>query len=1077
MKKSIATLCAGLLALLSSSVVFAATVTVTPSTANPVIGTQFTLTVSGAGFPDTVGATLQLTFDPTKVAVFEPALGSGIVLAPGSPFTGGIAMPATCTPTYTSGSACNFSLLAPTVGALPTGNFDAFQIVFTALAVGSANIVLVDDGADFTWTDGTIDALPIPGITYTQASVTVVATPPEPNISVTDSVVPTSDLAVAFGNVTVATANTQTVTVTNTGGLDLTIGAVASANALALPFSIVTDLCSSQVLTPLSSCTVTVTFTPAALVSSSDDFNIPSDDPDSPTVTVAVNGTGTPAVPNIAVTDSIPDVNDRTLAFGNLTINTTTTGTVTVTNSGEADLTVGAITPPAAPFSITTNTCTAPLAPLSSCTITVQFAPGAVQAFSGSFAIPSDDPDEPSVPIDLSGAGLPVPAPVMDVTDSVAPNNDLIVPFGNITQGGTSTQTVTVANSGNADLIVGQVASVNPLAAPFTLGTNTCSGQTVAPAAFCTFQVVFEPTALGVFNDALDIPASGPGMVSFNLTVSVSGTGIAVTIPDITVTDSVGQANDLDIPFGDVDLSAAAVDQTVTVTNDGSGDLVIGVLGTGNPLAAPFSIAAGSTCSGATLAPAATCTIVVRFDPTAEGNVSDSFSIPSNDPDEATVTMAVSGTGTQSGSILIDGGSSALDPWSLAFLGGLPLLRRRRRVAALKLAMAAAAGVLAAPVVMADDTWDWDYDGVYLGAGAIGTSLQTSSAFDSALQSELGLLGIPSSGGFEDFPLGGQLYAGWMFTNMFGMEIRWSDSGNGDSDILFVDNAGARTRIGGLGASIDGFTLYGVGNWHVADRFDLFGKLGYTRQDAAFDGSVDDGGEGGAASFTASDDDVGPAAALGARWRFARHFASTVEVEYLGVDFDNTIDKPWRVGLNLEYWFGGNWIAAAAPVAVAAAVAAPPPPPPPPAAPVDSDGDGVVDASDQCADTPAGDRVGSAGCSCDVTRQLTFKTNSAELSDADKLVLDEMAENLTRLKFISGVIEGHTDSSGADAYNQGLSERRAQVAADYLVSRGIASDRLQIVGRGETDPVGDNTTAEGRAQNRRVVAKRTDCDK
>jgi outer membrane protein OmpA-like peptidoglycan-associated protein len=462
------------------------------------------------------------------------------------------------------------------------------------------------------------------------------------------------------------------------------------------------------------------------------------------------------------------------------------------------------------------------------------------------------------------------------------------------------------------------------------------------------------------------------------------------------------------------------------------------------------------------------------------GDFSDSFSIPSNDPDEATVTIAVSGSGDQSATLVIDGGSSALDPWSLAFLGGLPFLRRRRRAAAMKLAMAAAAGVLAAPAVMAaDDRWDWDYDGVYLGAGAIGTSLQTSSAFNSTFQSELGLLGIPSSGGFEDFPLGGQLYAGWMFTNMWGMEIRWSDSGNGSSDIFLVDNAGARTRLGDVGVSIDGFTLYGVGNWPVAERWDLFGKLGYTRQDAAFDASVVDGGEGSPASFAASDDDVGPAAALGARWRFARHWASTAEVEYLGVDFDNTIDAPWRLGLNVEYWFGGQQIAAAAPVAAAAVVDEPPPPPPaaPPAAPVDSDGDGVVDGSDQCADTPSGDRVGPVGCSCDVTRQLTFKTDSSALSDADKLVLDEMAENLTRLKFISGVIEGHTDSVGADAYNQGLSERRAQAAADYLAAKGISSDRMQIVGRGETDPVGDNTTAEGRAQNRRVVAKRTDCDK
>ncbi|MBN8281281.1 MAG: OmpA family protein, partial [Gammaproteobacteria bacterium] len=152
----------------------------------------------------------------------------------------------------------------------------------------------------------------------------------------------------------------------------------------------------------------------------------------------------------------------------------------------------------------------------------------------------------------------------------------------------------------------------------------------------------------------------------------------------------------------------------------------------------------------------------------------------------------------------------------------------------------------------------------------------------------------------------------------------------------------------------------------------------------------------------------------------------------------------------------------------------PPPPPPPP--PADADGDGVVDGSDQCPDTPKGERVGSQGCSCDVTRQLQFKTNSAELTADDKKVLDEVAETLTRLKFVSGTVVGHTDSSGADAYNQALSERRATTVAKYLEGKGIGAGRLKVSGAGESQPIADNKTAEGRAQNRRVVLKRTDCD-
>ena len=409
----------------------------------------------------------------------------------------------------------------------------------------------------------------------------------------------------------------------------------------------------------------------------------------------------------------------------------------------------------------------------------------------------------------------------------------------------------------------------------------------------------------------------------------------------------------------------------------------------------------------------------------------------------------------------------------------LPHSRRRPGTTALRLALAsmAAAGVLAAPAMAADaDRWDWDYDGLYLGLGVNGTSLQTSDSFSSSLPTRLpGVnFGPDASGNFEDFPVGGQAYIGWMFNRYLGLEGRYSGTADGESDINFVDGNGAKSKIGDVKTSIDGWTAYGVANWPVAQRWDLFGKAGYTWQNADVKVNVDGGQSTGSGSFSDSESDNGFAAAIGARWRFAHHWAATLEGEYLDVNFEDALDEPWRASLNVEYWFGGHEIAPPPPPA---RVVAAPPPPPPPAAPKDSDGDGVLDGTDQCPETPRGDRVGPAGCSCDVSRQLNFKTDSAELSEADKLVLDEMAENLTRLKFISGTVEGYTDSTGTDAYNLGLSERRANSAADYLASKGIASDRMQVVGRGESDPVGDNKTAEGRAQNRRVVAKRTDCDK
>jgi OOP family OmpA-OmpF porin len=72
---------------------------------------------------------------------------------------------------------------------------------------------------------------------------------------------------------------------------------------------------------------------------------------------------------------------------------------------------------------------------------------------------------------------------------------------------------------------------------------------------------------------------------------------------------------------------------------------------------------------------------------------------------------------------------------------------------------------------------------------------------------------------------------------------------------------------------------------------------------------------------------------------------------------------------------------------------------------------------------------------------------------------------------------GHTDSIGSDAYNQKLSDRRTATVREYLIAQGIAEGRMEPKGFGESQPVADNKTAEGRAENRRVVLRRTDCDK
>jgi outer membrane protein OmpA-like peptidoglycan-associated protein len=99
---------------------------------------------------------------------------------------------------------------------------------------------------------------------------------------------------------------------------------------------------------------------------------------------------------------------------------------------------------------------------------------------------------------------------------------------------------------------------------------------------------------------------------------------------------------------------------------------------------------------------------------------------------------------------------------------------------------------------------------------------------------------------------------------------------------------------------------------------------------------------------------------------------------------------------------------------------------------------------------------------------LLFDFDSAALRANAEQDLAEFAESMQDFPETNILIVGHTDSKGSADYNQQLSERRAGSAADYLSRRGLASDRLITSGKGESEPVATNETAEGRQQNRRV---------
>ncbi|MHA6193462.1 OmpA family protein [Pseudomonas wadenswilerensis] len=157
----------------------------------------------------------------------------------------------------------------------------------------------------------------------------------------------------------------------------------------------------------------------------------------------------------------------------------------------------------------------------------------------------------------------------------------------------------------------------------------------------------------------------------------------------------------------------------------------------------------------------------------------------------------------------------------------------------------------------------------------------------------------------------------------------------------------------------------------------------------------------------------------------------------------------------------------------------------------DEDGDGVPDSRDKCPGTPRGVQVDANGCPPEpvaapvveevvvvkeetiVIRDVHFAFDSDKLTANDKQRLNVIAERLRQESASARLtVTGHTDSVGSDIYNQRLSDKRAHSVVRYLVESGVPqASFVSVSGMGESQPVADNKTADGRAQNRRTEIK------
>jgi OmpA-OmpF porin, OOP family len=339
---------------------------------------------------------------------------------------------------------------------------------------------------------------------------------------------------------------------------------------------------------------------------------------------------------------------------------------------------------------------------------------------------------------------------------------------------------------------------------------------------------------------------------------------------------------------------------------------------------------------------------------------------------------------------------------------------------------------------------DWANSAWYMGAG-VGQS--RAHIDDTRLVRSLTANGATmTSFGTDERDLGFKLFVGKQLNQYLSVEAGYFDLGKFSFDATTSGNGVLHGQTGFRGANLDL-----VGQLPLSERWSLLGRAGmqYAKSSTEFSGNR----LNAVTSPSSGHKEWNHKFGVGLEYKLSEALALRAEVErYRLNDAVGNRGDVDLVSLSMLYKFGRP-----APKVVMA---------PTPPAPVTQEAPLVVSESSPppapAQPQPVSEKVSFAA-------EALFDFDKATVKEQGKTALDDLMSKLQGMNTEVMIAVGHTDSLGTEAYNEKLSVRRADAVKAYLVSKGLDPARLYTEGKGETQPIGDNRTAEGRAKNRRVT--------